>query len=72
MTEEPLTMDPVWIAIWVIWALLFAVSFAVIEYMSRHRDRRPYLTEVIKAALPKWAIATIIGGAAFWGFDHFT
>jgi uncharacterized membrane protein YbhN (UPF0104 family) len=62
-----------WTWLWVAWIALFAASFAVIEYVSLRdsKDARPPLTQVIRKAVPGWALAVIIGGAAFWSMDHF-
>lgn len=65
-------MDAAWVALWVAWAVLFLGSFGVIEWMSRHKDEKPYLTEVIKRWVPRWLIALVIGGFCLWFYDHLT
>jgi hypothetical protein len=58
---------------WIIWAILTAVGFAILEYrgLRRRDDDFPPLTQVIKHFIPRWAIALLLGGLAFWSFEHF-
>ena len=62
-----------WVLIWVVWAALVILSFALLEYLSlrRNNDERPPLTQVIQKYIPAWLIAVILGAFAFWGFEHF-
>lgn len=61
----------VWV--WVAWAVLVALSFAVLEWIGlrRRNDDLPPLTQVIRRYVPRWLIAVVLGGFAFWGFEHF-
>lgn len=65
--------DWTWVLVWIVWALLVAASFAVLEYLSLKRsdDLRPPLTQVIQRYIPAWLIAIVLGAFAFWGFEHF-
>ena len=69
-TQE-LSRPHVWI--WVGWAVAVAASFAVLEWLGlRRKDDRPMpLTQVIQRYVPRWLIAVVLGGFAFWGMEHF-
>lgn len=65
-------MDPVYVGLWVAWAVLTAVLFGVLEYraLTDDDDRTPPLTQVIKRWVPKWLTALVIGGFCFWFYQH--
>lgn len=62
-----------WTLVWIAWALGAAITFGVLEWraLKDPEDAHPPLTQVIRKHVPRWLIALVLGGFAFWGIEHF-
>lgn len=61
------------VGFWLGWAVAVLVSFGVYEWIALRNptDKHAPLTQVIRRYVPRWLIALVLGGFAFWGVEHF-